>query len=226
MCAAIAGLGCPQRIELNPEDGGDYSDATTAPPTDASAPDSSDAGCPLSCGTFAADASQRDRDSHRQVLGHCDGPAFVSERPCELGESCDPKSPACTTCGRFARQAARSAVDGGVSQDCAGCCADCGPYKCGWYVLGCFNETANYGAPWVDLVRQEGSDVLRFVATNTGVLKATGYRPGVDAVKSTRLTVQAMDLVKGGEVELEVEVAMDRGAEHWDLHAHVVANCP
>jgi hypothetical protein len=128
-------------------------------------------------------------------------------------------------CGAGARKVAQRTVDAMVKEDCAGCaCTD-------WRVYGCYAETQSYGAPWADIAWQVGFEALRFAVTTAGRVVVTGSLPTDVITPQQPATVDQLDLVHGGTVEIDLVVDAARddalgGRHQWHLHGHVVDVCP
>ncbi|MDI3288566.1 hypothetical protein [Polyangium sp. 15x6] len=180
--------------------------------------------------TYKTD-TELDKQSFRQIAGYnCfnqgTGWEFVATQTCDYSEECKADSgteAVCVSCGSVGQRFAHREVDGQVTEDCKGC-------KCsgGWTVYGCYAETATYGAPWADVVWQQGFEVIRFALLGSGEVKSLA---GVNKeVSIQNLQVNTFEIQPNGVVDFDIAAQVihtdNFQQQHtWDMQARVVRIC-
>jgi hypothetical protein len=195
---------------------------------DASSDDAAvDAACSpsLACVPYASvnpdGATLRDVDSERRAVALACGGTWSA---CGLQETCaDDGGARCASCGLDAARRGYRTVDGVVVDDCVGCACHA------WYILGCYADFATYGSPWVDLVWQEGSHVLRFAVTTGMMIIPTGFGVG-DHLSNLHVVINQMNIFPGGTVDIGFDLDDDYvdnfGAHHaWHLAGEATFVC-
>jgi hypothetical protein len=180
--------------------------------------------------TYKTD-TELDTQSFRQIAGYncynqSTGWTFVPVVTCDFSEVCElgnGTESACVSCGPKGQRFGSREVDGVVTENCKGC-------KCGggWSVYGCYAETATFGAPWVDVVWQQGFEVIRFALLETGEIK--GLAAPNKQVDFQTLQVNAIEILPNGLVDFDIAaqvLATDNFQQlhTWNMQARVVGTC-
>jgi len=175
--------------------------------------------------------TELDKQSFRQKAGYncltqASGWEFVPLATCDYSEVCElgmGTEASCVSCGPKGLRFGYRAVDGVVKENCKGCGSGCG-----WAVYGCYAETATFGAPWADIVWQQGFEVIRFALLTTGEIKNLGAVN--KQVTFQNLQINTMDIQLDGVVDFDVAMqvlATDNFQQQhtWDMQARVVGIC-
>ncbi|WP_211365379.1 hypothetical protein [Polyangium fumosum] len=175
--------------------------------------------------------TELDKQSFRQIAGYqcfhsSTGWEFVPTQTCDYAEECKTDVGAeavCVSCGPLGQRFAHRDVDGQLAEDCKGC-------KCsgGWTVYGCYAETTTYGAPWVDVVWQQGFEVIRFALLGSGEVKSLAGPNKQVSIQN--LQVNTFEIQPNGVVDFEIDAQVihtdNFQQQHtWDMQARVVRLC-